>query len=245
MTHSQETTRELVILSLYPRDMNIYGDRGNVLALSRRARAQGFTPVVVDLNPGDALPEHIDIVIGGGGQDSGQARVAADLAGRREQFHQLAEAGAPMLLVCGLYQLFGHRFITSTDETLEGIGVLDVETRGGSERMIGNIVLESADFGEVIGYENHSGNTTLGEGSTPFGRVLQGAGNNPTSGAEGARSHNVIGTYLHGSLLPKNPAVSDFLIAQAAKARYGSFEPVAGIDETTERARASAKRRPR
>ena len=240
-----DAPRDLVILSLYPRDMNIYGDRGNVLALTRRARAHGFTPVVVDLNPGDPMPEHVDIVIGGGGQDSGQGRVAADLVGRRAEFHALAERGAPMLLVCGLYQLFGHRFITHTGETLEGIGVLDVETRGGTDRMIGNIVLESDELGEIIGYENHSGNTTLGSGSRPLGRVLQGAGNNPTSGLEGARSHNVIGTYLHGSLLPKNPAVSDFLIGEAAKARYGSFTPVAGRDETAERARASAKRRPR
>ncbi|MHA3685039.1 type 1 glutamine amidotransferase [Leucobacter sp. HY1908] len=245
MTAANETTRELVILSLYPRDMNIYGDRGNVLALTRRARAHGFEPVVVELNPGDQLPEHVDIVIGGGGQDSGQGRVAVDLVSRREEFHALAERGTPMLLVCGLYQLFGHRFITHTGETLEGIGVLDVETRGGSDRMIGNIVLDAGELGEVIGYENHSGNTTLGDGSRPFGRVLQGAGNNPTSGVEGARSGNVIGTYLHGSLLPKNPAVSDFLIGEAAKARYGAFTPTAGRDETAERARESAKRRPR
>lgn len=245
MTAANEAKRELVILSLYPRDMNIYGDRGNVLALTRRARAHGFEPVVVELNPGDPLPAHVDIVIGGGGQDSGQGRVAADLLGRREEFHALAERGTPMLLVCGLYQLFGHRFITHTGETLEGIGVLDVETRGGTERMIGNIVIDAGELGEVIGYENHSGNTTLGDGSRPLGRVLQGAGNNPTAGVEGARTGNVIGTYLHGSLLPKNPAVSDFLIGEAAKARYGSFTPVAGRDETAERARESAKRRPR
>ncbi|WP_017793964.1 type 1 glutamine amidotransferase [Leucobacter salsicius] len=239
------STRELVILSLYPRDMNIYGDRGNVLALTRRARAHGYDPVVIDLNPGDPMPAHVDVVIGGGGQDSGQGRVAADLLDRKADFHALAEVGTPMLLVCGLYQLFGHRFITHTGETLEGIGVLDVETRGGSDRMIGNIVLESDDLGEIIGYENHSGNTTLGPGSRPLGRVLQGAGNNPTSGEEGARTRNVIGTYLHGSLLPKNPAVIDFLIGEAAKARYGTFAPSVEVSETVTRARASAKRRPR
>lgn len=240
-----EAGRELVILSLYPRDMNIYGDRGNVLALTRRARAHGYKPVVVDLNPGDTIPAHIDIVIGGGGQDSGQGRVAVDLLQRKAEFHDLAERGTPMLLVCGLYQLFGHRFITHTGDTLEGLGVLDVETRGGSDRMIGNIVLASDVFGEIIGYENHSGNTTLGSGSRPLGRVIQGAGNNLTSGEEGARTRNVIGTYLHGSLLPKNPALSDFLIGEAARARYGEFTDVAGPDETAEQARASAKRRPR
>lgn len=236
---------ELVIVSLYPRDMNIYGDRGNVLALTRRARAHGFAPRVVEVNPGDPMPGDLDIVIGGGGQDSGQGRVARDLAIRADEVRDLASGGTPMLMVCGLYQLFGHRFITHTGEELAGIGVLDVETRGGSERMIGNIVLESAEFGEIIGYENHSGNTALGPGSQPLGRVLQGAGNNPDSGFEGARTGNVIGTYLHGSLLPKNPALSDFLIGEAARRRYGSFEPSAGIDETAIRARESAKRRPR
>lgn len=236
---------ELVILSLYPRDMNIYGDRGNLLALTRRARAHGFAPRVVELNIGDALPEHVDIVIGGGGQDSGQVRVAADLSARAEAFRVLAEDGTPMLVICGLYQLFGHRFLTSSGETLQGIGVLDVETRGGDERMIGNVVVDSRDFGEIIGYENHSGNTVLGADSEPLGKVVQGLGNNPDDGTEGARTHNVLGSYLHGSLLPKNPAISDFLIATAAERRYGAFTPVAGVDETAERARASAKRRPR
>lgn len=238
-------TRELIIASLYPRDMNIYGDRGNVLALSRRARAHGFVPRVVDVNPGDRFPDEVDIVIGGGGQDSGQGRVALDLAQRGNTVRDLASDGTPMLMVCGLYQLFGHRFITYTGEELVGIGVLDVETRGGDDRMIGNIVLESEAFGEIIGYENHSGDTTLGAGSTPLGRVVQGAGNNPRDGVEGARTGNVIGSYLHGSLLPKNPALSDFLIGEAARRRYGSFVPSAGIDETVTRARESAKRRPR
>lgn len=236
---------ELTIVSLYPRDMNIYGDRGNVLALTRRARAHGFTPRLVEVNREDSLPGAVDIVLGGGGQDSGQGRVARDLSGKREEMRELTEAGTPMLMVCGLYQLFGHRFLTHTGEELTGIGVLDVATRGGDERMIGNVVLDTDDFGEVIGYENHSGNTTIGPGSRPLGRVTQGAGNNPTDGVEGARTGNVLGTYLHGSLLPKNPAISDFLIGEAAKRRYGAFSPVAPVDETALRAREAAKRRPR
>lgn len=236
---------ELVIVSLYPRDMNIYGDRGNVLALARRARAHGFEPRVVEVNPGDPWPERTDIVLGGGGQDSGQGRVAADLSSRGDALRSLAERGTPMLMICGLYQLFGRRFVTHTGEELVGIGVLDVETRGGDERMIGNIVIESEEFGEIIGYENHSGDTVLGPGSRPLGRVTQGAGNNPRDGVEGARAGNVIGSYLHGSLLPKNPAISDFLIGTAARLRYGAFEPRAGVDPTAERARSAAKRRPR
>ncbi|MCB1274429.1 MAG: glutamine amidotransferase [Leucobacter sp.] len=237
--------RELVIVSLYPRDMNIYGDRGNVLALERRARAHGFAPRVVETNPGDAWPETVDIVIGGGGQDSGQGRVAADLRARGDALRELAAEGTPMLMICGLYQLFGHRFLTHEGTELTGIGVLDVETRGGSERLIGNIVIESDEFGEIIGFENHSGDTVLGPGSRPLGRVIQGAGNNARDGVEGARTGNVIGSYLHGSLLPKNPAISDFLIGAAARRRYGSFTPVAIDDSTANRARAAAKRRPR
>ena len=237
--------RELVIVSLYPRDMNIYGDRGNVLALSRRAEAQGFIPRIVEINPGDPLPDTIDIVIGGGGQDSGQGRVALDLATRADTVRGLADDGVPMLMICGLYQLFGHRFVTHAGDELTGIGVLDVETLGGTERMIGNIVLDTDEFGEIIGYENHSGSTHLGPGSVPLGRVVQGAGNAPDAGAEGARTGNVIGSYLHGSLLPKNPAISDFLIGEAARRRYGSFTSVAPVNETVVRARESAKRRPR
>ncbi|MGK0716530.1 type 1 glutamine amidotransferase [Leucobacter sp. W1153] len=237
--------RELVIVSLYPRDMNIYGDRGNVLALTRRAHAHGFAPRVVEVNPGGPLPTHVDIIVGGGGQDSGQGRVAADLVTKGEALRQLAVDGVPMLMICGLYQLFGHRFVTHAGEELTGIGVLDVETRGGDTRMIGNIVLESDEFGEIIGYENHSGDTVLGPGSRPLGRVTRGAGNNPRDGVEGARAHNVIGSYLHGSLLPKNPAISDFLIATASHRRYGGFEPRVFDDHTALRARESAKRRPR
>ncbi|CAG7609432.1 type 1 glutamine amidotransferase [Leucobacter soli] len=237
--------RELVIVSLYPRDMNIYGDRGNVLALTRRATAHGFTPRVVDVNPGDPLPEQVDIVIGGGGQDSGQGRVAVDLLARGDAIRALASDGTPMLVICGLYQLFGHRFLTHEGEELTGIGVLDVETRGGGERMIGNIVVESDEFGEIIGFENHSGDTVLGPGSAPLGRVLQGAGNNPRDEHEGARTGNVIGSYLHGSLLPKNPAIADFLIGEAARRRHGSFVPAEIDDTTTARARAAARRRPR
>ncbi len=240
-----DAPKELVVVSLYPRDMNIYGDRGNVLALLRRARAHGYTPRLVEVNPGDSLPPQVDIVLGGGGQDSGQGRVAADLLAKGDELRQLAADGVPMLVICGLYQLFGHRFITHTGEELMGIGVLDVETRGGDTRMIGNIVVESDEFGEVIGYENHSGDTVLGAASQPLGRVTRGAGNNPRDGIEGARSHRVIGSYLHGSLLPKNPAVSDYLIAEAARRRYGEFVPRADLDVTAQRAREAAKRRPR
>lgn len=238
-------TRSLTIVSLYPRDMNIYGDQGNILSLKRRAGGHGFDVNVVNVDEGDELPAEVDIVVGGGGQDSGQLRVADDLATKADRLRELADDGVPMLLVCGMYQLFGHRFRTQHGADIQGIGVLDVETRAGAERMIGNVVIDSPEFGEIIGYENHSGHTTLGADATPLGRTVVGDGNNPSDGVEGARYNNVIGTYLHGSLLPKNPAISDFLIEQAARRRYGEFRPSTLNDETVHQARASAKTRPR
>lgn len=242
---SQEPTGELTIAQLYPRDMNIYGDTGNVLAAQRRAEAHGFAVRVLGVNQGDALPADIDMLIGGGGQDSGQDRVYQDLLSRAEDLRARAEAGVPMLMICGLYQLFGHWFRTSTGREIPGIGILDVTTTASAERLIGNLVVQSEEFGEIIGYENHSGLTSLGQLAQPLGTVLSGEGNNLTDNTEGARVFNVIGSYLHGSLLPKNPAITDFLIRAAAERKYGVFEPRHIDDVVVQQARQSVKSRPR
>jgi CobQ-like glutamine amidotransferase family enzyme len=239
------TRGELVVAQLYPRDMNIYGDTGNVLALTRRAEAHGFTVLNIAMNQGDQMPQNVDIIVGGGGQDSGQSRVHEDLLERGALLNQFAKDGVPMLMICGMYQLFGHLFRTHTGEEMQGIGVLDVETFATKERLIGNVVTRSDEFGEIVGYENHSGHTFLGSGSVPLGEVVTGEGNNTTDSSEGARTANVIGSYLHGSLLPKNPALSDFLIGVAAQRKFGSFEPEVIHNEVIQRARESAKRRPR
>ena len=148
-------------------------------------------------------------------------------------------------MVCGLYQLFGHFFKTLNNTLLKGISVLDVETYGTNERLIGNIVTQSEEFGDIVGYENHSGQTFLGEGALPFATVIKGAGNNAKDGHEGARYKNVIGTYLHGSLLPKNPAVADFLIKTAVTKKYGEFSNDLIDDLFADLARDIAKTRPR
>lgn len=236
---------EIVIAQLYPRDMNIYGDTGNVLAVQRRAEAHGFSVRIEAVNPGDRMPQGVDIVLGGGGQDSGQGRVHADLMARKSELTNLAQDGVPMLMICGLYQLFGHVFRTHEGVEMTGIGVLDVETFATEKRLIGNIVTFSEQFGEIIGYENHSGHTFLGPDATELGIVQSGEGNNTTDDTEGARAHNVIGSYLHGSLLPKNPAITDFLISTAAHSKFGSFEPAAIDDDVVRRARESAHKRPR
>lgn len=235
----------ITIVQLYPRDMNIYGDHGNVQVLTRRLEWYGYQPKVIHYNVGDTLPKQADIVIGGGGQDSGQLKIHADLLKIAPTLKEWANDGTPMLVVCGLYQLFGHFFRTLNNIMIEGISILDVETFGTNERLIGNIVTASNAFGEIIGYENHSGQTFLGEKAQPFATVIKGAGNNSKDGHEGAIFKNVIGTYLHGSILPKNPTVADFLIKTAVKRRYGSFSKDLIDDMFADLAREVAKERPR
>jgi CobQ-like glutamine amidotransferase family enzyme len=235
----------ITVLQLYPRDMNIYGDFGNALVIQRRLQWYGYSVRLLAYNPGDTFPDNVDIIVGGGGQDSGQNKIQADLVSIGPRLKRLADDGVPMLMVCGLYQLFGTFFKTASGETLEGIGLLDVETYGKSERLIGNIILESDEFGLVYGYENHSGQTFLGKKVTALGRVRLGAGNNMKGGHEGARYNNVIGTYLHGSLLPKNPVLADFLIETAVKNRYGDFSDDVIDDSFAELARKAAAKRPR
>ena len=240
-----DAKKQIVIVQLYPRDMNIYGDHGNLQVLVRRLEWYGYAPKVIHYNVGDTFPKSADIVIGGGGQDSGQEKIHADLLKIGPTLKKLAEDGTPMLMVCGLYQLFGHFFRTLNNVSLEGIGVLDVETYGTNERLIGNIVTTSDAFGEIIGYENHSGQTFLGEHVKPFATVVRGAGNNSKDGHEGAIYKNVIGTYLHGSILPKNPAVADFLIKTAVKRKYHAFSKDLIDDMFADMARTIARERPR
>jgi CobQ-like glutamine amidotransferase family enzyme len=235
----------IIVLQLYPKDMNIYGDHGNVLVLKRRLQWYGYEPQIVEYNVGDTLPKDVDIVIGGGGQDSGQEKIHADLLKIGPQLKGWADAGVPMLMVCGLYQLFGNFFKTLDEKMLKGIGVLDIETHGTTERLIGNIVTNHESFGDIIGYENHSGQTYLGENVQPFAKVIKGAGNNATDGHEGARYKNVIGTYLHGSILPKNPKVADFLIRTAVENKGLEFSTDLVDDLLADLARGIARERPR
>jgi len=233
------------ILQLYPRDMNIYGDWGNVLTLMRRAEWHGLKPEIINYNVGDPFPDEVDLIVGGGGQDSGQSKIHEDLLAIAPKLEQLAQSGIPMLMICGLYQLFGHDFLMNNGQTLTGIGILDVHTEASNKRMVGNIVTRSDEFGEIVGYENHSGATTLGPDATPLGTIIKGDGNNGDDGTEGARYRNVIGTYLHGSLLPKNPALADWLISQAATRKFSDFVPQKIDDSLAQKARAIAIKRPR
>lgn len=239
------TKKNIVILHLYPKDMNIYGDHGNVLVLKKRLMWHGYEPQIIEYNPGDNFPDDVDIIIGGGGQDSGQNKIQMDLVKLGQRIKHLADTNVPMLVICGMYQLFGKFFKTQDGTIIRGIGLFDSETIAGTNRMIGNITVQSKQFGDIVGYENHSGQTYLGDEANPLGQVTKGAGNNGQDGTEGAIYKNVIGSYLHGSLLPKNPKVADWIIEQAVTNKYGSFTPSNIDDSVALLARQNAIKRPR
>ena len=231
--------RTIRVVVLYPDVMNVYADRGNVIALRARCRALGVGCEVTDVTIGEALPAEADLVLIGGGQDREQRRVAADLEAKGATLRGWAEADTPMLAVCGGFQLFGQFYRTATGEELRGIGLFDVTTVApppGAPRCVGD-VLALVDggggdgVGEIVGFENHGGRTYLGPGARPFARVEHGFGNNGIDGTEGAVYRQAVGTYLHGSLLPKNPAVTDRLILAALRHRYGADARIEPIEE--------------
>ena len=231
---------ELRICHLYPELMNIYGDRGNVIALLRRCRWRGIEARVTPLSLGEPLdPGGHDLYFIGGGQDREQMMVCEDLAGvKGEALRTAVEEGAALLSICGGYQLLGKRFLTYTGEDLPGISLFDAETVGGDTRFIGNVAvdcdLEGAE-GLLVGFENHSGRTRLGPGCRPLGRVVRGYGNNGEDGGEGCVYRNAVGTYLHGSLLPKNPRLADWLILRALRRRH-DVEELPPLDDAVEEA---------
>ena len=225
------------VAHLYPDVMNIYGDRGNMIALRYRCEARGIGFSVTDVTIGDPFdPADFDLVLIGGGQDREQRRIADDLVAKGTSLKHAIDDGMPALAVCGGFQLFGHRYVDHEGGVIPGIGVFDLETRHPgprADRCIGDVVL-ATDLGEVVGFENHGGRTFLGPSAKPFGMVVRGFGNNAEDGREGARYRNAIGTYLHGSLLPKNPALADELILAALRRRYGDDMALAPIDDVAE-----------
>ena len=231
------------VVHLYPREMSIYGDLGNTRCLASRLRWHGYEAVVTPHHPGEALSEDAHLLVGGGGQDSGQARVEDDLARNADALRALAADGAPMLMICGMYQLFGNAFVTVEGRRLPGLGILDVTTQGNAKRMVGPVVLDTA-YGDVVGYENHSGSTLLGEGQQPFGTVRSGLGNNGNDRTEGAVTGSVFGSYLHGPILPANHTFADALIALAVRRATGrELEPADIDDSVADQARLRQIRR--
>lgn len=217
---------KLVLVHLYPDLMNVYGDRGNIIALERRCAWRGIELEVRPCTLGESFDaDEADLIFFGGGQDREQGVVAGDLIQfKAETVRQAVEAGTALLAVCGGYQLLGKYFRTATGDVLPGAGLFDAWTTAGERRCIGNIVIAcdwAEDAGTLVGFENHSGKTYLGAGCVPLGRVLHGSGNNGEDGLEGAIYRNAFGCYLHGSLLPKNPWFADHLLRQALRRRSG------------------------
>ena len=241
--------RTLRVCALYPEIMNIYADRGNLLLLERRCAWRGIGFEVAAVSLGDALdPEAHDLFYLGGGQDRDQRLCAFDLVEhKRDALHAAAGAGRVLLAVCGGYQLLGHAYALG-DEEIPGVGLVDVRTvREDGPRLIGNVAIEvelpGVDGPRVLaGFENHGGRTHLGDGEQPLGRVLSGHGNTGSSGFEGVRRGTVIGTYLHGPLLPKNAWFADWLIATAT-GLPGGLESLAPLDDAFEDAAHRSARR--
>jgi lipid II isoglutaminyl synthase (glutamine-hydrolysing) len=215
----------IVVGHLYPEYLNIYADRGNIAVLAARAAWRGVELDVRTIGPGDETPPDVDLFYVGGGQDREQALIAPDLASRGPVLAEAVAAGAAALAVCGGYQLLGRFYRDRGGEELPGAGVLPLYTVAGERRMIGDVLLEcELEPGEVrtiAGFENHAGRTILDEGAEPLGRVVSGFGNDGESGYEGCRAGRAIGTYLHGPLLPRNPWLADWLLAQALGHRTG------------------------
>ena len=232
---------ELRLLALYPEQMNIYADRGNMLFLQRRCEWRGIPFRYAAAGPGDGFePADHDLIYIGGGQDRDQVLVADDmLRTKRAAISSAVQDGAALLAVCGGYQLLGHRYQLG-DESIPGLGIADLETvRTPGPRLIGNVSIE-VDLGSgpivLAGFENHGGRTHLGPHAEPLGRVLHGHGNNDHDGHEGVKRLNLIGTYLHGPLLPKNAWLADHLIALAIERRTGSLPELEPLDDELEAA---------
>lgn len=229
---------KLRLAHLYPKLMNIYGDRGNILCLRRRCEERGIGFEVEELAPGDRLdPEGFDLVFMGGAQDKEQRRVAEDLLTvKAEPIREAVDRGVTVLAVCGGYQLMGRFYRTAEGEELPGVGVFDLWTvhpGPRAKRFIGNVVV-GWNGSTLVGFENHGGRTHLGEGARPLGSVISGFGNNGRDGTEGAVHRNAFGTYLHGSLLPKNPAFADHLIETALGRTHEDIR-LAELDDRIER----------
>jgi len=233
---------EINICHLYPDLLNLYGDRGNIICLSKRCEWRGIEVNVKGISIGDDFRwEDYDIIFIGGGQDYEQTILQDDLMnGKRQGIIEAVEAGKVFLAICGGYQILGKYYRTHDGKDIECIGALNLWTHGGDTRLIGNLVFE-VDFlktkdnnGYIVGFENHGGKTYLGEGVKPLGKVIKGFGNNGGDGFEGAVYKNTFCTYSHGSLLPKNPALADHLIMLALLNKYPDFQGLEPIDDTLE-----------
>ncbi len=230
-----EKNLTISIAHLYPKLLNLYGDLGNIITLTKRCKWRGINVEFEQINIGDAIKNH-DLYFIGGGQDKQQEEVADELYSQKSELLAQRDDGAVFLGICGGYQLFGHYYQPHDKDKLKGISLMDAYTVAGKKRFIGNVTVKT-DFlnpQTLVGFENHSGLTYLQGETKPLGKSIVGNGNNGVDGLEGGRFMNVFGTYLHGSLLPKNPHFADFLIELALEKHYGEKIKLSSLDDKIE-----------
>lgn len=229
---------ELKICYLYPDVLNLYGDGGNVICMEKRLKWRGINAEITGVSVGERLDvDSFDLFFIGGGQDFEQEVLLKDLScGKGNEIKKAVEDEKVFLAICGGYQLLGNYYKTWDGVQCDFIGAIDFYTLGKKERMIGNYCYSIDELGglKVVGFENHSGKTYLGQGVRPMGKVLKGYGNNGEDGTEGARYKNVFATYSHGSLLPKNPVLADKILSTALERKYGKEFPLSPLDDDFE-----------
>lgn len=232
------------IAHLYPDMLNLYGDRGNIIALTERMKARQIDVHTDAITMGKSFnADDYDILFIGGGQDFEQDVLLDDLKkGKDAEINKAIHNGTVMLAICGGYQMLGKYYKTYDGKMLEYMGALDFYTEGKEERMIGNYAYKTKEGIEVVGFENHSGRTYLGKGVEPLGKMIKGFGNNGEDGTEGVRFKNTFGTYSHGPVLPKNPDFADLLISKAIENKYGKSDLAALDDSLEAKARAQVMR---
>lgn len=246
--HTQfATSYSLTIGWLYPELMNTYGDRGNIIALSKRCNWRNIKTEVLMLNIGFDKSDlkKCDLILMGGAQDTQQEAVSKDLFEKKDPLKDLMENGTPGLYICGAYQFLGNYYKEANGKIIGGLNILDLYTENpgaDKKRLVGNIVIQpnfelpttTYPLQPIVGFENHGGRTYLGKNILPFGKVIKGFGNNGKDGLEGAVYKNSFGTYLHGPILPKNPKFADYLIQKALELKYKSDIELERLDDTLE-----------
>lgn len=237
---------KLTIAWLYPDLMNIYGDRGNIIVLTKRCEWRGIDVEVKRINP-DTYEKEIkssDLLFMGGAQDRQQKIVADDLRKKSKVISEMVEMGIPGLFICGAFQFLGKYYKEADGSIIEGLGIFDLHTINPgykSKRLIGNVLVETEKQYDpkfsryLVGFENHGGRTYLGKDVKPIGRVVKGFGNSGEDGTEGAVYKNSFGSYLHGPILPKNPHFADYLIAKALEIKYKEKVQLAPLDDSLEK----------
>jgi lipid II isoglutaminyl synthase (glutamine-hydrolysing) len=216
---------------VYPELLGTYGDRGNAELLAWRATRHSLAAEVVAVPAGQPVPPALDMYVLGGGEDAAQATTARLLGSTAgDGLRRAADQGRVVLAVCGAFQLLGRVYLDGQGREIPGLGLLEVETAAGTPRLVGEVVTMTREGELLTGFENHAGRSWLGPGLEPLGRVLRGGGNNAHDATEGARQGAVVGTYLHGPVLARNPALADLLLGKALARRGRQLGPLQSVE---------------